>query len=361
MTSNQTYNVLELFSGIGGMHYALNETVFSKKINEITAMDVNDIGNKVYEYNFKKKPKATNLDSMNASRYNHYKPDIILMSPPCQPYTRTGNQLNLKDKRSISFISFLNSLSEMNSLNYFLLENVYGFERSESRQVLVEKCLEAGFQYQEFLINPTDLNIPNSRLRYYFIAKRENVGNFKIAQMNKRLFCSKKTMIIDTENNNLLPLTLNEEELINEIYKVLFGIDVTQMSCGTAKLAEFLGDSIFDTKLFEDYSVPEKIIEKYLNVYDIVEPHSVGTCCFTKGYTKYAQGTGSILKLDFKDGKATRYRYFTEYEIAKLMGFPVMKNKFEFPPEVSLKNRYKLLGNSLNVLVVSRLINYMLS
>jgi tRNA (cytosine38-C5)-methyltransferase len=30
-----------------------------------------------------------------------------------------------------------------------------------------------GFSYQEFLINPTEAGIPNSRLRYYLIGKRQ--------------------------------------------------------------------------------------------------------------------------------------------------------------------------------------------
>ena len=31
---------------------------------------------------------------------------------------------------------------------------------------------EIGFSFQEFLINPTEVGIPNSRLRYYLIGKR---------------------------------------------------------------------------------------------------------------------------------------------------------------------------------------------
>ena len=41
-----------------------------------------------------------------------------------------------------------------------------GFETSESRDLFLEAVVEGlGFHYHEFLINPTQINIPNSRLR----------------------------------------------------------------------------------------------------------------------------------------------------------------------------------------------------
>jgi len=51
-------------------------------------------------------------------------------------------------------------------------------------------------------------------------------------------------------------------------------------------------------------------------------------------------------------------RYFTSREIARLMGFP---ETFVFPESSSLKQQYRLLGNSLNCKVVSALIQYLLS
>jgi len=50
-------------------------------------------------------------------------------------------------------------------------------------------------------------------------------------------------------------------------------------------------------------------------------------------------------------------RYFSSREIARLMGFP---ESFVFPDSSSLKQQYRLLGNSLNCKVVSELIKYLL-
>jgi tRNA (cytosine38-C5)-methyltransferase len=56
-------------------------------------------------------------------------------------------------------------------------------------------------------------------------------------------------------------------------------------------------------------------------------------------------------------------RYFTPYEIARLHGFPVGRINhlsFEFPPGVETMQQYRLLGNSLSVTVVSRLLEGLL-
>lgn len=92
--------------------------------------------------------------------------------------------------------------------------------------------------------------------------------------------------------------------------------------------------------------------------------------CFTKSYAQYFEGTGSVftplndnqltekldeikqndedinLKMDLK------LRFFTPTEVSKLMCFP---SNFKFPENFERK-AYKLLGNSLNVHVVSELI-----
>lgn len=49
-------------------------------------------------------------------------------------------------------------------------------------------------------------------------------------------------------------------------------------------------------------------------------------------------------------------RYFTPREVSRLMAFP---DSFNFPAEISRKQQYRLLGNSINVKVVSHLIKYL--
>lgn len=63
-------------------------------------------------------------------------------------------------------------------------------------------------------------------------------------------------------------------------------------------------------------------------------------------------------------------RFFTPTEIALLHALPVIDDartssdlpyKFCFPPQVTIPQQYRLLGNSLNVRVVSRILSYLLT
>jgi len=127
--------------------------------------------------------------------------------------------------------------------------------------------------------------------------------------------------------------------------------------------------SISDTEL-DEYLINDKQLLKGGKALDIVTKHSKRSCCFTRSYSSYLCGTGSVysslceenIKEIIKDNdsnlevlKSLKLRFFTPAEIAKFMCFPVS----DFP--VSNKKAYQLLGNSINVYVVSRLLCLLLS
>lgn len=103
------------------------------------------------------------------------------MSPPCQPFTRLGNFLDSDDNRCEAFITVCSWIKEskLKNLNYILMENVKGFEKSKMREDFIETLKLAGFHYQEFIISPTLIGIPNTRQRYYCIARKSNDFSFK--------------------------------------------------------------------------------------------------------------------------------------------------------------------------------------
>uniref|UniRef100_A0A8C7Y787 Uncharacterized protein n=1 Tax=Oryzias sinensis TaxID=183150 RepID=A0A8C7Y787_9TELE len=92
----------------------------------------------------------------------------------------------------------------------------------------------------------------------------------------------------------------------------------------------------------EEYLLPPKTLLRYSLLLDIVQPTSRRSVCFTKGYGRYVEGTGSVLQgcMDtevqsvFTDLEllseedrlqrlmSLRLRYFTPREVANLMCFP---------------------------------------
>uniref|UniRef100_A0A1B6H4C4 tRNA (cytosine(38)-C(5))-methyltransferase n=1 Tax=Cuerna arida TaxID=1464854 RepID=A0A1B6H4C4_9HEMI len=336
--------VLELFSGIGGMHYALKAGGMEA---EVVAVEINTIANSVYRHNF---PSATlkskNIMSLSTEEINKFAPDILLMSPPCQPFTRVGLNKDLSDARTDPLKHIVSLLPELTSLSFILVENVKGFEVSEAREKLVS-CLEKEFEIQEFLISPIQIGVPNMRTRYYLLAKRKPLK-----------FCFKTSGIMQELPEGAKLLLNSYEDYFPEIQSI----------------ADILETDDTKSEIFKEFLVPDKLLKRAW-VMDIITKESTRSCCFTKAYGNYIEGTGSIFcpynqstinrvivdntqaSIDITDLRALYLRFFTPREVARLMNFP---ERFTFPSGITTKQKFRLLGNSINVKVVAFLIRIML-
>lgn len=134
-------------------------------------------------------------------------------------------------------------------------------------------------------------------------------------------------------------------------------------------LKEVVQNNVPDTFLVSD-----KLLKR-ANVLDICYKDSKRSCCFTKAYTHYVEGTGSVytelepeeIKDYYKEAntyqvgskefinviKKMKLRFFTPTEVLSLMSFP---QYYSFPGNITLKQCYRLLGNSVNVKVISELL-----
>ncbi|XP_045255574.2 tRNA (cytosine(38)-C(5))-methyltransferase isoform X13 [Macaca fascicularis] len=269
---------------------------------------------------------------------------MILMSPPCQPFTR---------------------------------------------DLLIQTIENCGFQYQEFLLSPTSLGIPNSRLRYFLIAKLQSeplpfqAPGQVLMQFPKIESVHPQKYTMDVENKiqekNIEPnISFDSSTQGSGKDAILFKLETAEeihrknqqdSDLSVKMLKDFLED---DTDM-NQYLLPPKSLLRYALLLDIVQPTCRRSVCFTKGYGSYIEGTGSVLqtaedvqieniyksltKLSQEEQITKllmlKLRYFTPKEIANLLGFPP---EFGFPEKITVKQRYRLLGNSLNVHVVAKLI-----
>ncbi|XP_005153012.1 tRNA (cytosine(38)-C(5))-methyltransferase isoform X1 [Melopsittacus undulatus] len=394
--------VLELYSGIGGMHQALKESCASAEV--VAAVDVNPLANEVYKYNFPSTPLwAKTIEGITLREFDRLYFDMILMSPPCQPFTRIGLQGDISDPRTKSFLYILDILPRLQKLpKYILLENVKGFECSSARNELLQTLATCGFTHQEFLLSPTCLGIPNSRLRYFLIAKLHQEpfffqapGQILTRFPDKDLEDLLKDKVADkvgeacsslcSEEKNLDPNIGPSCSSKKSLPKGAFLFKLETVEEMERKYDQDNDSSIQMLKAFleeeneemSQYFIPPKFLLRYAFLLDIVKPTCRRSTCFTKGYGHYVEGTGSVLQtaLDVQLESVFKHieelpeeeklmklstlklRYFTPREIANLHGFP---SEFGFPDKVTVKQCYRLLGNSLNVHVVAKLISILL-
>ncbi|XP_062540537.1 tRNA (cytosine(38)-C(5))-methyltransferase-like [Armigeres subalbatus] len=328
------YRVLELFSGIGGMHYAIKRSGKCYKV--MAAIDINPVANTIYNHNFgADQAMSRNILSLTPERIRKLDVNVILMSPPCQPFTRNGNFKDVDDRRADPFVHLCDLLGNIPTVQFILLENVKGFERSQACELYKTKLSDAGFYFKEYILSPHNFNVPNTRHRYYCVAKRT-------------AFSSTDTQIVTEPSPRHIQPPISIGDIVEP-----------------------------ESENLNRYLLKDDLLRKRLAIMDICTPDSTNSMCFTKAYTHYAEGTGSVysplgktdfdaiykqaeLALDENDRlgllRRLKVRYFTPTEVARLMSFP---DDFQFPNESTDKQRYRVLGNSINVLVVSSLFDEM--
>lgn len=281
---------------------------------------------------------------------------------------------------------------------------LYHWQTSAVRDTLVSVLESSGFNSIELLLTPQQYGIPNSRSRYYLLAKARPLF---FVHAPSGASCGRAWRHIPTgETPTTIPV---------------------------ARIENYLDP---DQPPWEDHPcrVPDRILTKWGRLFDIVRPDSCGSCCFTRGeacadhrstklqlvvddfpgYTRMVERTGSILQMNDKLDVSNRLnvwnliidlrqirmqttavfdeflaaqsdpsrstaasiilhplklRYFSTTELLRIFhvshssaspyASQSSSSTFTWPRFVTEKTRYRLIGNSVNVEVVRRLIDYL--
>ncbi|KAN0008954.1 hypothetical protein ACTFIU_010236 [Dictyostelium citrinum] len=295
------------------------------------------------------------------------------MSPPCQPFTRLGLQKDDQDNRTNSFFHLLDVLTKLKvPPTYILIENVFGFAKkgsSNTRDHLLDTLIKMGYSFQEFHLSPQQFGLPNQRLRYFCIAKRNGKLNFKKEQQEENVEKNEekednKLNNNNNKNDNNNSIDNNNEDRYDNL-KILdhipgYAFHTTLEECD--EISNYFDKDLTDDELYEKYKVPHNLLLSKGMLFDIKQKDSKTSNCVTKSYGKFIEGTGSVVqmdsnfKADINDTKSLiplRLRYFSPKEITRLHGFP---EEFKFSPKLTTIQCYRLIGNSLNVKIVSELL-----
>ena len=384
------FSFLEFYAGVGGWRMALDEALREAETSRIdhtvclAALDHSDLCLQVYHHNFpaENRVKACRIEQIKTEQLTtEWQADGWFMSPPCQPHTRQhdNQEADLHDPRSASFLQLCKVLSELPEEalpTMICLENVVGFEESNSCRVWRQALSKRDYAVAHFHWNPTQVQLPNDRPRYFCLAVLRQKMNVPHPTLDG---------ILSVETN------FDKAPSIRTSLEVVGVKDESAAESPTRsdlpRLREFLDLSTDDTTAH--VCVPDKLLQRNASwCFDIVTPESQRSACFTSGYGKFVKGTGSVLytgrsnnndkakdnvssapRVDFtlqrpedrqfdsdwsKSLEKGSLRYLSGIEIARLMGFDP---RFQFPESCSPKQQWKLVGNSLNVRLAARLIS----
>lgn len=158
------------------------------------------------------------------------------------------------------------------------MENVKGFDESDTRAHFTKALKSAGYQYQEYLITPEQLGIPNSRLRYYLIA---SLGDLPKAPTGTILNAPPPTAAVASRVDGAA-----EERGPVKRRRVV----KDQPEYEAREIRSYLEPAIdAAVEQARPYLLDPKTVCRLTRVLDIVTPDSTRSMCFTKGYGMYAE------------------------------------------------------------------------
>lgn len=107
--TNRRLRAIEFFAGIGGFACAAGR-VSSQAQLDVTAIDIDQSARSVYELNHAHEYVTAEIESLTTATLAEFAAELWWLSPPCQPYSRRGNQRDIDDPRAASLLHLIKQI-----------------------------------------------------------------------------------------------------------------------------------------------------------------------------------------------------------------------------------------------------------
>lgn len=382
--------------------------MYGLKLNVVKAFEINEHANATYKKNLPETPICNkNIESLNLNDIPYA--DIWLLSPPCQPFTKGGSRKDSDDPRSRPFLKLIDlmvSLENHGKLpKAWFVENVANFETSNTHKEMIQMLSKLNFCTFEFMLSPTIIGVPNTRVRYYCVSVRKDSKH--LLESLKELKASIYQKYHQSIASNVLLNKSTGEHATSPPQPQTIPTEYSNVLCSLPydhrKISRIIGkdvpNSIKDIVMLNSNQINEdtfKLLQEFASniiknnptfKFDIVNINSKASTTFIKSYIE-TQGRGGPL-FDYSEIQPTNeksiidhdtyshvfntctldhqrfqsaqnndcLRCFHPNEILSIMGFPA--DWFE-DLDINLKKKYSLIGNSVSVYIVTILLHFML-
>lgn len=158
-----------------GLEYAANslglqtECVLSSEINKDAQL--------VYQNNFNCQPLG------DIRKINQLPPhEILLAGFPCQSFSNAGKKAGFSDTRGTLFFEIMR-LIDTYKPQAFIFENVRGLvshDRGKTIETIKYEIQQRGYSFNYFLLNSSNFNLPQNRIRIYIIGTLNTNPKFNL-------------------------------------------------------------------------------------------------------------------------------------------------------------------------------------
>jgi len=180
LSSECTYNFVDLFCGAGGMTQGLVDAGFQP----VASVEINPIASATHRRNF---PKCHHFcgdiyefeGEKWLSQINSPPIHLVVGGPPCQGFSIAGKR-DPNDPRNHLFREFIRVVSEIKPW-YVVMENVPGIltmQKGKIKEAIFEEFQSIGYKnISVAILESADYGVPQIRPRAIFIANRFNLPN----------------------------------------------------------------------------------------------------------------------------------------------------------------------------------------
>lgn len=185
--AKKKYNVIDLFSGCGGISEGFNNT---KRVNLIGAIDLDKAACDTYKLNFPKaKVICGDINNITVESTGFKDVDIIIGGPPCQGFSRLNywDKDRDNDPRNQLFYQYLRFVEELQP-KALLIENVKNILVAKNGYVpqnVTRFLEEIGYEVSYSIVCASDFGVPQNRFRAIFVALKKEYGKFDFASLDK--------------------------------------------------------------------------------------------------------------------------------------------------------------------------------
>lgn len=192
MKKKQTYKMVDLFAGCGGLSLGLEQAGFTPWfVNEIVEQFAN-----TYKVNHTLSDEHYFIGDIaelnrHIEEYKEMLTDITLVcgGPPCQGFSMANRQRILDDPRNGLYKQFLIFLSIVRP-QFFIMENVKGMMNKKDEIIQnFKEYLGEDYLYDYAVLKAQDFGVPQNRERFIMVGNRMGVDPkeiFKEINNNKR-------------------------------------------------------------------------------------------------------------------------------------------------------------------------------
>ena len=201
---------IDLFSGIGGIRkgfeLACEEKNFTCKC--VLTSEIKDSAIKIFRQNHPTEKIFGDIKEISEKNISDF--DILLAGFPCQSFSTAGKRLGFEDTRGTLFFEIERILSAKNPQG-FILENVEGLvthDGGKTFKIILESLKNLGYKVSWKILNAKNFGVPQDRKRIYIVGTKKNFVDLENFPVQKKFLAEVLEKNLPTSDSDFVKLLL---------------------------------------------------------------------------------------------------------------------------------------------------------